>query len=578
MIQKDPMPIPLEALAIIVDPASDHVAVAKSDIPAGTTLGCPDGQVITIREAVAPGHRFSIRPVPAGEWLRQYGQPFAISRGLLPGHPVNDNTVANIVPQEDPEHIQLHAPVLPPWEGPLPTFNGYRRSDGRAGVRNWVLIVPTSNCSSHEAAAIAMQAELSGLYSREKYPNVDGVTAIPHTRGCGCPDMIPPGAPGHRYTSAVEATMRLLANHIRHPNVGAALVIDLGCEKTNLSAFNHFIAGDLHLVSEAGAPGPSTRAARPVDFSAVYGKPVYGLSIQECGGTRATIQRGLALVAEMLEKTNEISRVPIPAGELALGLECGGSDAFSGLSANPALGCASDLLIRAGGTSIISETPEFFGAEHLFACRAVSREVARDIFAQIQRYREYAERNGATLSENPTPGNKAGGLLNITIKSLGAMAKAGLAPVRGVLDYGEPYWQKGQSGLPSREPGLPSRGPGLLSRGLYLMYGPGYDPESVPAMVAAGCQVVCFTTGRGSVLGNAIAPVIKIASNSAMYNRMSTDMDVNAGVVLDSAASVSAVGQQIFTAILAAASGKWTKAEENGHREFTIWSEEGISL
>lgn len=556
--------IPLSALAVIVDPASDHVAVAKRDIAAGTTLRCPDGQVVTVRAAVAPGHRFSIRTVPAGEWLRQYGQPFAISRGLLPGDPITDSTVENIVPQEDPEHIQLQAPTLPPWEGPLPTFAGYRRADGRAGVRNWILIVPTSNCSSHEAATIAMQAELSGLYSREKYPNVDGVTAIPHTRGCGCPDMIPPGVPGHRYTSVVEATMRLLANYIRHPNVGAALVIDLGCEKTNLSAFNHFIAGDFHLIPEAVAPVPSTRAARPVDFSAAYGKPVFGLSIQECGGTRATIQRGLALVAEMLEKANEISRVPIPAGELALGLECGGSDAFSGLSANPALGCASDLLIRAGGTSIISETPEFFGAEHLFARRAVSRQVARDIFAQIQRYREYAGRNGASLSENPTPGNKAGGLLNITIKSLGAMAKAGQATVQGVIDYGEPYGQKGQAGSPSR--------------GLYLMHGPGYDPESVPAMVASGCQVVCFTTGRGSVLGNAIAPVIKIASNSAMYSRMSTDMDVNAGVVLDGAASVSAVGQQIFTEILAAASGKWTKAEENGHREFAIWSEEGISL
>ncbi len=497
----------------------------------------------------------------------QYGQPFALSKGLLPGDPVTDETVENIVPQQDPDRLELLAADLPPWEGPLPTFMGFRRPDGRAGARNWILIVPTSNCSSHEAAAIAMQAELSGLYTREKYPNVDGVTAIPHSRGCGCPDIVPAGTPGRRFTSLLEVTMRMLANHIRHPNVGGALVIDLGCEKTNLSAFNHFIASDFNLFGDEA--DSSAREPRPVDLSALYGKPVYRLSIQDCGGTRATVQRGLELVAEMLDVANQSTREPIPASELALGLECGGSDAFSGLSANPALGYASDLLIRAGGASIISETPEFFGAEHLFARRAVSREVARGIFDQVRRYREYAGRSGASLSENPTPGNKEGGLLNITIKSLGAMAKAGQAPVQGVLEYAEPYWQKGQPGQPSRS--------GKFSGGLYLMHGPGYDPESVPALVAAGCQVVCFTTGRGSVLGNAIAPVIKIASNSAMYNHMRTDMDVNAGVILEST-PVSMVGQHIFAEVLAVASGRWTKAEENGHREFTIWSEEGISL
>ncbi len=548
-----------DSLAVLVDPLRDNVAVAKQNLPTGTVIQTPEGRQITILGEIPPGHRFALLPIPAGEWVRQYGQPFAVSKGLQPGDPVTDETVENQVPQEDPERIQLQAPALPAWEGPLPTFEGYRRSDGRAGTRNWILIVPTSNCSSHEAATIAMQAELSGLYSREKYPNVDGVVAIPHTRGCGCPDMVPPGTAGHRFTSIVEATMRLLANHIRHPNVGAALVIELGCEKTNLSAFNRFIAGDLRLAASGPAEEARVRMVKPVDLSAAYGKPVYSLSIQECGGTRATIQKGLELLAEMLEKANQSTRTPIPASELALGLECGGSDAFSGLSANPALGSASDLLIRAGGSAIISETPEFFGAEHLFARRAVNREAARAIFAQIQRYREYAARNGASLAENPTPGNKEGGLLNITIKSLGAMAKAGQAPVQGTIDYGQPFWQTGPNGL-------------------YLMYGPGYDPESVPALVAAGCQVVCFTTGRGSVLGNAIAPVIKIASNSAMYHRMRTDMDYNAGAILDGDLDITAAGRQIFEQILTAASGKWTKAEENGHREFTIWSEEGVSL
>ncbi len=547
----------ISSLAVVVNPAIDNVAVAKQSIPPGTRVLSPDGQTLVIRTEILPGHRFAIQPVPAGDWVRQYGQPFAISRGLQPGDPVNTDTVQNTVPQVSPEDLEITPPLLPPWEGDLPIFMGFRRPDGRAGTRNWILIVPTSNCSSHEASTIAMQAEYSGLYSRDKYPNVDGVTATPHSRGCGCPDMLPPGAPGRSRAGIVETTMRLLANHIRHPNIGAALVIDLGCEKTNLADFNRYIARDMNLIDER--PSPSGTVVRPVDLSSVYGKPVYSLSIQSCGGSRATIRRGLELVQEMLAAANAVERTPIPAGELVLGLECGGSDAFSGLTANPALGHASDLLIRAGGTAIISETPEFFGAEHLFAQRAASREVARQIFGQIQRYREYAARTGTVLDENPSPGNKAGGLLNITIKSLGAIAKGGNAPVQGTLDYGEPYWQRGPNGL-------------------YLMYGPGYDPESVPALVSSGCQMVCFTTGRGSVLGNAIAPVVKIATNTAMYRRMSDDMDINAGEVLDGASDLPKMGQHIFEQVLAAASGQWTRAEENGHREFTIWSEEGISL
>lgn len=551
--------IPVEILAVIVDPERDNVAVAKQAIAAGGSITLPDGQEITISADIPAGHRFAIRAIPAGEWARQYGQPFALSRGLLPGDPVNDERVENAIPEVDPETITILPPVLPAWRGAVPTFEGFRRGDGRVGVRNWVLIVPTSNCSSHEASAIAMQAEFSGLYSREKYPNVDGVTAIPHSRGCGCPDMIPAGTPGHRFTSIVEATMRLLANHIRHPNVGAAIIVELGCEKTNLSAFNRFIAQGLGEKVETAETGHTLRRIRPVDLSEAYGKPVYSLSIQACGGTRATIQRALELLPELLEAANQVPRTPAPISELALGLECGGSDAFSGISANPGLGYASDLLIRAGGTSIISEVPEFFGAEHLFAQRAASREVARGVFAQIQRYRDYAARNGSSLSENPSPGNKEGGLLNITIKSLGAMAKAGSAPIQGVIDYGEPFWRKGPNGL-------------------YLMYGPGYDPESVPALVASGAQIICFTTGRGSVLGNAIAPVIKIASNSPMYHHMQNDMDIDAGVVVDGDETLPELGQRIFDEILAVASGQWTRAEENGHREFTIWSEEGISL
>ncbi len=274
----------LSLFAVLVDPEHDSVAVAKQIIPAGERLMGPDGQTITVRAEITPGHRLAIRPVAAGEWVRQYGEPFAISRGLQPGDPVTKETVENMVPQVDPESIPLQPTVLTPWEGPIPTFDGFHRSDGRVGVRNWILIVPTSNCSSHEASMIALQAELSGLYSREKYPNVDGVTAIPHMHGCGCPDRVSAGAPGHHFNSIVEVTLRLLANHIRHPNIGAALIIDLGCEKTNLAEFDRFTSEDLNL-----KPEPKIPANPAVDLSAAYGKPVFSLSIQSCGGTRATI-------------------------------------------------------------------------------------------------------------------------------------------------------------------------------------------------------------------------------------------------------------------------------------------------
>lgn len=549
----------IKTIAVVVDPEHDNVAVAKQTLTPPIALRGPDGQVFPVQADIQPGHRFAIRAIPAGDWVRQYGQPFAVSHGLQPGDPINHSTVDNVVPHVDPEAIELIPAAMPPWGGEKPTFLGFLRPDGQAGVRNWVLIVPTSNCASHEANMIALQAELSGLYNREKYPNVDGVTAIPHTRGCGCPDMSPP-APGRTHTSIVEATMRLLSHHIQHPNVAGVLLIELGCEKTNLHAFNHFIARDLDLIGAQPAPlSKITREVKPVDLSAAYGKPVYSLSIQACGGTKATIRYGLEIVEQLLAAANQSRRTPLPASMLAMGLKCGGSDAFSGLSANPALGAASDLLIRAGGSGIITEVPEFFGAEHLFAARSANRAVARQVFGLMERYRAYAARMGSQMDENPSPGNKEGGLINITIKSLGAIAKAGKAPVTGVLDYGEPYWKHG-------------------SHGLYMMYGPGYDIESVPALVSGGCQLVCFTTGRGSVLGNAIAPVIKIASNSAMYQRMSDDMDVNAGEVLDGTVSMTEMGRKIFAKVLAVASGEWTRAEENGHREFTIWSEEGISL
>ena len=367
---------------------------------------------------------------------------------------------------------------------------------------------------------------------RARYPNVDGVTAIPHTGGCGC--AYPQADAPVRGT--LENTLRILAQHIQHPNVGAVLMIELGCEKANFATFDAYFGDDL---------------------SARYGKPVLRLTIQEIGGTQAAIDQGLALVPDLLAEANKTSRSPAPLSALSLGLECGGSDAFSGLSANPALGHASDLLVQAGGRSIISEVPEFFGAAHLFAQRAVNREVAADVFAMVARYRDYAALRGHTLEDNPSPGNKAGGLLNITIKSLGAQAKSGSAPVQGVLEYGAWVWKRDGAGV-------------------YMLNTPGYDPPSVTGLVGAGCQIVCFTTGRGSVFGNAIAPVVKIGTNDALYARMSANIDVNAGPIIRGDASLPDVGRAIFDEVIAVASGKRSKAELSGHREFMLWNNEGL--
>ncbi len=534
MTEKVP-PQKLHDLAVIVVPDQDHVAVAKQTIPAKTVLVWEGHEPLTVQADILAGHRFALRDLPAGAWVRQYGQPFARSRGLRRGDPITEATVDSEVPRMNASAVTLRTPQLPAWKGLLPTFRGFHRSDGRVGTRNWVLIVPVSMCAAHEATQIALRAELQGIYHRNAYPNVDGVTALPHDGGCGCPyGKLEAAKPG-----AYEATLRMLGQHIRHPNVGAALLIELGCEKTNFAAFDNYF----------GTPHLET----------LYGRPVHRLTIQTCGGTQATIEQGLALLPELLEAANATGRATAPLRSLALGLECGGSDAFSGITANPALGHASDLLARAGGRSVIGEVPEFYGAAHLFASRAVSHNVAARVFELVESYRTDAARAGHDLAENPSPGNRVGGLLNITIKSLGALAKSGSAPVRDVLHYGQWVWDR--------------EGPGV-----YLLNTPGYDQLSVPGLVGAGCQIVCFTTGRGTGIGNAVAPVIKISSNTPLYQQMSADIDVNAGAILTEGLSLSQMGRRIFDAICKAASGEWTKAELNGHREFALWNVEGLWL
>jgi altronate hydrolase len=514
---------PISEYAIIVSP-EDNLAVVKRQTSPGLEVTLPGGRTLRVSAAVPPGHRFATRDIPAGEFVLQYGHPIGTSLGISAGDYISHENMSDEVPvvRDLPEDLSTPPPdYLPISE--RATFRGFRRPDGRVGTRNYVLIVPTSMCASHEAQQISMLAEFLH-YSRERYPNVDGVVAIPHNKGCGCQDG-----------STIDVMLRTLSNYADHPNVGGVILMDLGCEKTNLARVEKYLL------------------KRDMPFN----KPVAKIGIQDVGGTQAAIELGLKEVERMLPEVNRAEREEVSISELVLGVKCGGSDGFSGISANPSLGRTADLLVRSGGTVLITEVPEFCGAEHVLANRAKDAETGRAVYRLVDWYKEYASKFGAVLNQNPSPGNIAGGLLNITIKSLGAIAKAGTTRVEGVVEYAET-----------------PRG-----RGLQLMQGPGYDQESTPGLVAAGATIVVFTTGRGTTIGNAIAPVVKLASNNQVFERMSRDLDLSAGGVIDGTETIDEVGARLFEHVRRVASGEiQARAEEHKHREFQFWAEQTVSL
>lgn len=517
------IPIPLSDYAIIVD-QKDNVAVVKKETSAGLLFASPDGTTVRVLNSVSPGHRFAVRDIPADEFVYQYGQPIGTSLGIKKGEWVSHENMSDDVPvvRDLPDDIEYPEPDYIP-QSELATFMGFRRPDGRVGTRNFILIVPTSMCASHEATQISMMAEFIH-YSPEKFPNVDGVVAIPHNKGCGCQDG-----------STLDVMMRTLSNYADHPNVGGVVLIDLGCEKTNLTYVERYL----------------TNRKTPIQ------KPMVKIGIQESGGTQAAIELGLKAVEQMLPEVDRSVRESFPISELVLGVKCGSSDGFSGISANPALGYCSDLLVRSGGTVLLTEVPEFCGAEHILANRARDIETAKKIYRMVDWYKEYASKFGAVLNQNPSTGNKAGGLLNITIKSLGAISKGGTTRVEDCVGYAE----------------TPTR------KGLNLMQGPGYDQESTPGLVAAGATAVIFTTGNGTTIGNAIAPVIKLASNNRVFERMANDLDVSAGNVIEGTETITDVGTRLFEHLVRVASGEVkAKAEILKHREFQFWAEETVSL
>ena len=514
---------PISDFAIIVNP-DDNVAVVKDETFEGLNMTLPTGGSVTLDRAVPPGHRFATRDIAAGEFVRQYGQPIGTSLGIAKGEWITHDNMSDDVPVVRNLAEDLHNPTPDYFaESEIATFSGFRRPDGRVGTRNYVLIVPTSMCASHEATQISMMSEFMH-YSREKFPNVDGVVAIPHNKGCGCQDG-----------STLDVMMRTLSNYADHPNVGGVILIDLGCEKTNLGFVEKYL----------------TKRENPIL------KPVYKIGIQDVGGTQKAVELGLKYVEQMLPEVNQCVRREVPVSELVLGVKCGSSDGFSGISANPALGYCSDLLVRSHGTVLLTEVPEFCGAEHVLANRAKDAEIGRKIFRMVDWYKEYASKFGAVLNQNPSTGNKAGGLLNITIKSLGAIAKAGTTRVEDCVEYAE----------------VPTK------RGVNLMQGPGYDQESTPGLVAAGATVIVFTTGNGTTIGNAIAPVIKLASNNRVFERMSQDIDISAGNIIEGTEGIPEVGWRVFEHVRRVASGEIeAKAEILKHREFQFWAEQTVSL
>ncbi|HEY8717496.1 altronate dehydratase family protein [Pengzhenrongella sp.] len=506
-----PPPVALAECALLLRP-DDDVAVTTRELPAGTRVLLTTGEIV-LADGVPRSHKLAVRDVASGEPVHKYGQSIGrATADITAGDHVHSHNLGMDTTARVHEFAAVHNELAAPT-GPVRTFEGYHRANGKVGTRNFVGVLTSVNCSASTAKMVAGQ--FSGM-ALDAFENVDGVVALTHQSGCG----LVPGSEG------ANMLLRTLRGYAAHPNFGGLLVVGLGCEMVPVRS----------LVD--GLDLPSDTIVRM-------------LTIQDTGGVRATVRAGVELVKEMLPELDARRRAPAPISELVLGLNCGGSDGYSGITANPALGHASDRLIAAGGTSILAETPEVFGAEHLLTRRAVSEPVGRKLLERIDWWQDYAVAGGGTLDNNPSPGNKAGGLTTILEKSLGAVAKAGQADLAAVYEYAEP----------------------VTERGLVFMDTPGYDPVSVTGIVAGGATVVCFTTGRGSVLGCRPTPSIKLATNTEMYERMTEDMDLNCGRIVDGTASLVDVGDEIFELIIAVASGARTVSEELdlGQEEFIPW-------
>ena len=471
------------------------------------------GIAVAGRDAIPAGHKIALRAIGAGEPVHKYGQVIGFAtEPIAAGEHVHTHNLAfgEFAREAPPAPV---AAASQPITTSGPTFDGYRRSDGNVGTRNYLAVVATVNCSATVSKRIAFQVTNSG--ELDDYPNVDGVVALTHSTGCG---LQPDGA-------GLTVLRRTLAGYLEHPNVGGVLILGLGCEDNQVQALTGQVLGRADL-------------------------PVVTATIQELGGSAASVREGVAQLRSMMPVADRARRTACPVSDLVLGTNCGGSDGFSGLTANPALGGAVDLLVAHGGTGILGETPEIYGAEHLLASRAASPSVTEALMDKIAWWQQYTAMHGGSMDNNPSPGNKDGGLTTILEKSLGAVAKGGTTTLRQVVDYAE----------------RPTE------RGLIFMDTPGYDPVSVTGIVAGGANLMCFTTGRGSVFGCKPVPSLKLATNTPLYVRMTDDMDIDCGVIMDGT-PVSELGERIFAELIEVASGKPTKSEAQdfGDEEFVPW-------
>jgi altronate hydrolase len=496
---------PTAANAMILLNPADNIAVARVPLAAGQeiTIG---GETLRVRASVPAGHKVAIRPIGAHQAVIRYGNFIGLAaRSIEPGEHVHTHNLA-FEEREGAGEVpgKWKAPV---WSGPIPVFNGYLRPDGRAGTRNYIAVAAASNCAAHTVQQIA-----SAFDGVPLPPEVDGVVAFPHSEGCG-----------HSIGPDTDQLRRVLSGVLDHPNVAGALLVGLGCEVNQIDAY-------------------FPDAARRTDN-------LIGLTLQSSGGTQGAVAAGVAEVRRLIDAAQAQKRVEISASKIVLGLNCGGSDSFSGISANPALGVCSDLLASFGGTAVLAETTEIFGAERLLTSRARTPEVAAKLMRFVADYKAYLRQFGGSFDDNPSPGNKEGGLTNILEKSLGAVAKGGTSPLMDVVGYAER----------------------ISSPGLVFMNTPGYDPVSLTGLAAGGVNVIAFTTGRGSAIGFPSVPVIKIATNSGVFHNMPGNMDLNAGRIIDAEATVEQVGREILDLVLRVASGELTSAERLGHREFVPW-------
>lgn len=497
--------------ALLVLTPGDDVAVARGDILEGQPVSA-DGLTLIARQTIPSGHKIALRRVLVGQRVLKYGQTIGqATQAIEPGDHVHVHNLD--MPTATAEHSVRNVYVPTSLSDNPATFEGYVREDGRVGTRNYIGVISSVNCSATVCKQIANAFSAERL---KDFANVDGVVAITHGSGCGM------GAKGE----GIDILQRTLRGYADHANFAGVLLIGLGCEVNQLTP----------LMNELGD--------RPAALKA-------SLVIQDEGGTRDAVRRGIALIEAMLPLIDQCQRTTVAASHLCVGLQCGGSDGYSGITANPALGAAVNLLVQQGGTAILSETPEIYGAEHLLTARAASTDIAEKLMARIHWWEAYVRHNDGDMNNNPSPGNKAGGITTILEKSLGAVAKAGASGLMGVYPYAET----------------------IDARGLVFMDTPGYDPVSATGQVAGGANLICFTTGRGSTYGCKPTPSLKIATNTQLFQRMELDMDFNAGGIVDGLESVAQAGERLFRLMLATASGHRTCSEENGlgDNEFLPW-------